>query len=104
MAEIFSVMLLSLVGTGSNRGREFVMGFPENRFLNEFPLIKLLVTSASQTEVTVRVTVPQGIDYPMQEETLLPGEAVEIELAHDLHMSGTSLEYKGGYIYIFILT
>ena len=91
-------------------GRQFVIGFLENRVVNEFPVGRLYLSSVADTTVTVDISVPKiSLSYlnlmagdptykPFQDVTLtiLPRSMVVHEFPYEVHMQGTGIEGKGG--------
>ena len=78
-------------------GKHFVVGFLENRIIMDYPVAHIYVTSFSREVADVTISVPTvtghvGHDVVVR---LDPLKGRLVELPHELHMSGTAIEYKG---------
>ncbi len=80
----------------TEKGREFIIAFMENRVLVDFPIIKLYATSVSQGPVTVNFSVPLMQDvFPDASLDLQPGEVAVKQYPYDLHMLRDGKHDKG---------
>ena len=83
-------------GYVTEKGREFIIAFVENRVLVDFPIIKLYATSVSDVPVNVTFSVPL-MQREFADETLelQPGEVAVKEYPYELHMLKDGKNKKG---------
>ena len=108
VCDMFYVIYLE--GADAQMGRQFVIGFLENRVVTEFPVGRLYMSSVADTNVTVDISVPKiSLSYlnlmsgdptykPFRDVTLTiqPRSLVVHEFPYEVHMQGTGIERKGG--------
>ena len=83
-------------GYVTEKGREFIIAFVENRILVDYPIIKLYATSVSEIPVNVTFSVPLMTDEFADETLELePGQAAVKEYPYELHMLDDGVDYKG---------
>ena len=83
-------------GYVTEKGREFIIAFVENRVLVDFPIIKLYATSVSEVPVNVTFSVPlMKTDFVDETLELQPGEVAVKEYPFELHMLRDGRDEKG---------
>lgn len=83
-------------GYVTEKGREFIIAFVENRVLVDFPIIKLYATSVSDVPVNVTFSVPlMKRDFPDETLELQPGEVAVKQYPYELHMLYDGHDRKG---------
>ena len=101
------VLHVYLIVAEAQMGRHFVIGFLENRVVNEFPVGRLYLSSVATTTVIVDISVPKislsyldlmSGDKPFEDVTLTihPRAMTVHEFPYEVHMLGTGIEGKGG--------
>ncbi len=80
----------------TEKGREFIVAFVENRVLVDFPIIKLYATSVSDAPVNVTFSVPL-MTHEFEDETLelQPGQVAVKQYPYELHMLSDGRHNKG---------
>ena len=83
-------------GYVTEKGREFIIAFVENRILVDYPIIKLYATSVSEIPINVTFSVPLMTDE-FADETLelQPGQVAVKEYPYELHMLDDGADDKG---------
>ena len=83
-------------GYVTEKGREFIIAFMENRVLVDFPIIKLYATSVSNIPINVTFSVPL-LTEEFDDETLelQPGEVAVKEYPYELHLLNDGHDKKG---------
>jgi hypothetical protein len=76
-------------------GREFVLGFIENRVLATYPVIRVHVTSLADGPIQVDVAAPLLEPDEVTSYVLPPGGTVTHAFPYDLHMQGDGSDIKG---------
>ena len=104
-----------LTASSAAPGREFVLGFLANRVLIGYPVARVSITSFDMQPVDVAVSLP-GMAYGMlwpgadtqtllrQTFTLQRGGSVVVEYPYPLHMTSTSVEFKGDHFYCDLIS
>ena len=83
-------------GYVTEKGREFIIAFVENRILVDYPIIKLYATSVSEIPVNVTFSVPLMTDEFADETLELePGQVAVKEYPYELHMLDYGVDYNG---------
>ena len=83
-------------GYVTEKGREFIIAFVENRVLGDFPILKLYATSVSEVPVNVTFSVPlMTNDFVDETLVLQPGEVAVKEYPFELHMLRDGRDEKG---------
>ena len=103
---IFTLIFLS----DGHPGREFVLGFLQNRIILDYPVARIYISTAERTTVFVSISVPgtgngrlwkdtgnEGSHGQVYSVTLLvtAGHTVMHQLPYEIHMVGNKQEMKG---------
>ena len=78
-----------------NAGTEFLLAFPANRLLVEYPVARIQVSSRSRDTSDVTISMPLMDGVPDVALTLKPGEFVHHDILFDYQIQDTGNDIKG---------